>query len=210
MKWLVFELIDRTVMGMYEAPEVNLGAIGSSLPLLHIELPEGVLPTNCVLTGNEGTYEVIAGAPLQEPAAVTPAEIAAASEAGRRKALTSARYCIVTKFNQGLTHDQWTGYDESLPGDKVPIVIPVKSKLREITFSWPETSVDGIFQMYKNGKDIGNIVFSHTFSNSGPSVVNGIEIQLEIGDLIRGRWKDSGENPTDAAITYVLEVIDDG
>lgn len=209
MTWLIFELQNRTVMGTYEGSK-NESALSSDLPLLHIELPPGVQARNCLLIGDEGSYEVIEGAPYEVPAAITPAEVLAATEDGRRRALSSARYCLVTKFNQGLSDKQWLGYDESLPGDKTPIVVPVNSKLREITFSWPGASVDGVFKIYKNGMAEAHIVFSHTFSNSGPTVVNNVSLQLNAGDVVRGMWTAAGDSPTDAVIVYVLEVTDNG
>jgi len=141
----------------------------------------------------------------------------AAIEEARNSSIGIGRFSIITAFN-GTIGNQWLGYNELIPGNTTPILIPVKCKLREVTFAWNSTitilggiitvttDVDGRFEIYKNGFDAGSIIFTRTFSNSGGlSVSSGLDINLNAGDFIVGRWIDLGGNPSDAAFCYFLQ-----
>lgn len=136
-------------------------------------------------------------------------------------ALARPRFTLLTTFNGTVSANQWLGYNELLPGNTVPIVVPVKCRLKEITFSWNSTisiiggivtitaDVDGRFDLYKNGLNTDNIVFQRTFTNSGAGgISNNINIDFNAGDIFVGRWIDTGNNPSDAAICYFFEVIE--
>ena len=130
------------------------------------------------------------------------------------------RFGITTTFNSTVSSNQWLGYSELLPGNTTPIIIPKKCKLQEITFSWTSVisivggivtitgTVDGRFDLYKNGTAAGNIVYQKTFANAGAGGIgSSINISLNAGDFIIGRWVDSGDNPSDAAICYFFQPV---
>lgn len=117
----------------------------------------------------------------------------------------AARISIVTTFNGSIGNNQWLGYNQLLPGNTVPIRIPWSCTLKDLSFSFVGAAVDGVFSLYKNGTLAGNIVYTNTFTNvnGGKNVVN-INIPLLAGDFIVGRWTDTGDNPSDLALTYFL------
>lgn len=144
-----------------------------------------------------------------------------AIEEAKAVAVALPRFSITTNFNGTIGNNQWLGYNELLPGNQVPIVIPIKCRLKEITFSWSSTislvggivtitaAVDGRYELYKNGLTAGQKVFERTFSNAGAGgISSSININFEARDIMVGKWVDLGDNPSDAAICYFFEVLE--
>lgn len=130
-----------------------------------------------------------------------------AIEEGVATAIAKPRYSIVTVHNSTISNNQWLSYSNLVPGDTVPIRIPLDSFLREISFAFAGTSVDGQFDLYKNGLTAGDIVASITFTNvNNFKLETGLSIPLASGDYIVGRWIDTGTNPSDMCITYFPQV----
>lgn len=131
-----------------------------------------------------------------------------AIEEAQTVAILKPRYSITTTHNGTISNNQWLGYDNLLPGDAVPIVNPINATLREISFSFSNSNVDGVFHLYKNGTSGGNIILSITFTNvTGSKLETGINLPLSAGDLLRGRWEDTGDNPSDMALVYFMQVV---
>ena len=141
-----------------------------------------------------------------------------AIEEARNTPYSTSRFAVTTTFNSTVGNNQWLGYSELLPGNTTPIIIPRNCKLQEITFSWSSTitillglvtlssDVDGTFNLYKNGTSSGDIIWSKVFSNaSGGAVSSNINVSLNAGDFIIGRWVDQGSNPSDMAICYFFQ-----
>lgn len=121
-------------------------------------------------------------------------------ESGRVAA--AARASIIGIFNGTVSNNQWLGYSNLLPGDQTPIVIPWDSELDVLTFSFDGTSVDGQYQLYKNGLTGGDIVHTTTFTNVNDRLVDAaVSVSLVAGDFLVGRWVDTGTNPNDMAVT---------
>ena len=131
---------------------------------------------------------------------------------------TYSRFSIIATFNGTINHNQWLGYNELLPGDKTPIIIPKNCKLQEVTFSWNSsisiagnlvtivTDVDGRFELYKNG--LTNKIWETTFLNSGSGEVKlNLNLSLNSGDFLIAKWVDLGNNPSDMAIGYFFQPI---
>jgi hypothetical protein len=122
---------------------------------------------------------------------------AAIVEASRK-----ARASITTTFDGNIGNNQWLGYTHLIPGDTVPIRIPWNCTLLEITMSWVGAAVDGSFVLYKNGIGPGNIINTQVFTNQNGGANLTPNLSFVAGDLLRGRWVDSGDNPSDLAIVY--------
>lgn len=141
-----------------------------------------------------------------------------AVEEAKDIALGKSRFTIVCTFNGTVGNNNWLGFSEVLPGDQVPIRLPLKCRLKEIQFSYTQSSllgiplgseqVDGRFDLYKNGlTSPANVVFQGTFTNNaGGKYFTNINVDLNAGDWIVGRWVDQGDNPSDLAIVYFFEV----
>lgn len=133
-------------------------------------------------------------------------------------AVAKPRFSIITTFNGTVSHLDWLGYNNLIPGDQVPIKIPRNCKLREITFAYKNTDllgiptgsnlIDGTFRLYRNGfSNPGDVIFTEQFIDQ-PSgkVVTGLNLTLDEADFIVGRWIDQGSNPSDMAVCYFFEV----
>lgn len=149
----------------------------------------------------------------------TSTEVQHAIEEAYSTAVQKPRFSIVTSFNGTIGNNDWLGYNELIPGDQVPIRIPRNCKVREITFAYKNTEllgiptgsslIDGTFKLYKNGlSDPTNVIHTEVFTNQASGkVVTGLNLSLNQGDFIVGRWTDQGDNPSDMAICYFFEVI---
>jgi hypothetical protein len=120
---------------------------------------------------------------------------------------TGTRFTIVTTFNGSVNNNNWLGYNELLPGNLTPIRIAVACTLKEISFSWNGSNIDGRFELYKNGTVSGNKVYtgSDWTNQAGGAIVTGLNISLVSGDYIIGKWIDLGDNPNDMAVVYYLK-----
>jgi len=137
----------------------------------------------------------------------TATDAQAAIEEARDTAIAKPRFSIVTTFNGVVSNNQWLGYDNLVPGNSVPIVIPIACTLREISFAFANSNVDGQFDLYKNGLLAGDIVHSTTFTNENVyKITSGLTVALLAGDLLRGRWVDGGDNPADMVIVYFPQI----
>jgi hypothetical protein len=142
-----------------------------------------------------------------------------AIEEARNQAISASRFCITTFFNGTIGNNNWLGFSEVLPGNQVPIRLPIKCRLKEIQFSYSASTligipissnnVDGHFDLYKNGlTSPGNVVFQGTFTNDpGGKYFTAINVDFNPGDFMVGRWVDQGDNPSDMAIVYFFEVL---
>ena len=136
----------------------------------------------------------------------------------RESSLGAARVTIVTTFNGNVSNNQWLGYSELMPGNEVPIRIPWNCVLKEISVSYRNSFliviplgelVDGVLNIYKNGTAAGDIIYQNTFTNqAGGKIISGLSLTFAAGDLLRGRWTDSGDNPSDMAIVYSFAITD--
>lgn len=142
-----------------------------------------------------------------------------AIEEAKASAISTSRFVITTFFNGTIGNNNWLGFSEVLPGNQVPIRLPVKCRLKEIQFSYAQSSllgpplngekVDGRYDLYKNGlTSPTNVVWQGSFTNqpAGKYFTN-VNVDFNAGDWFVGRWVDLGDNPADMAITYFFEVL---
>lgn len=144
------------------------------------------------------------------PSGITSEDVQSAIEEAKATAVAKVRFTIVTVHNGTITNNQWLGYSELLPGDLVGIRLPLACKLREISASFNNASVDGTIVLYQNGTLAGNIIDNTTFvlSNVTSGIIfTGIDYTFAANDVLRARWTDSGQNPSDLAIVYYFEVL---
>lgn len=141
-----------------------------------------------------------------------------AIEESKTEAILKPRFSITTTFNGTIGNNDWLSYNELIPGDQVPIRIPLNCKLKEVTIAYKNTSllgiptgsnlIDGRLQIYKNGlTDPTDIIHTETFSNqANGKVVSGLNVSYAAGDFLVSKWKDDGDNPSDMAIVYFFQV----
>lgn len=130
-----------------------------------------------------------------------------AIEESKNTAVGKARFTITTTFNSTVGNNNWLGYNELLPGNVTPIRIPVSCTLKEITFSWSGASVDGRYDLYKNGTAGGNIVYQtpNIVNQANGINITGLNLSFVNGDFFVGRWIDTGDNPSDMAVVYFFQ-----
>jgi hypothetical protein len=134
-------------------------------------------------------------------------EVQTAIEEAKDTAIGKARVTMTSLMNGTVGADNWLGPNELIPGDTVPFRIPWNCTLKEITASFPTLSVDGAMVIYKNGTGAGQIVYTETFTNVDGGKTFTPNLSLAAGDLLRLRWTDRGQNPSDMATTmfFILD-----
>lgn len=131
----------------------------------------------------------------------TAEDVQAAIEEARDTAPGKARATVQLISNGGVLDNEWVGYSELLPCNTTPIPVPWNSTIEEITYSFDRNSVDGNFELYKNGFDASDIVYTFNFSNAaGPVIDDTISLAFSAGDFLCGRWDDNGQNPRDLGV----------
>jgi hypothetical protein len=143
----------------------------------------------------------------------TATETQSAIEEAKTSAIAKARFTIVTVFNGTIGNNNWLGYNELVPGNQVPIRIPIGCKVKEISFAYKNTLlssdyIDGKFKLFKNGfTNPTHVIHTEQFTDQlGGKNVVGLNLVLVGGDFIVGKWIDEGNNPSDMAIVYFFEV----
>jgi hypothetical protein len=138
----------------------------------------------------------------------TATQVQAAIQEARDTAPGFARASVTTVFNGTIGNNQWLGYSELLPGDIVPIRIPWACTLKEVSASWNGAAVDGQIKLFKNGTaDPANVVFTQTFTNQNGGSNFTPNVSFAANDTLRGRWIDTGDNPSDMAIVYFFLLL---
>lgn len=142
----------------------------------------------------------------------------AAIEESKNTAPGFARASITCTFNGTVSNNQWLGYSELLPGNRVPIRLPWNCTLKEISVSYSSPNllgiplsseyVDGSFKIFKNGlTDPTHVVYTNVFTNQlGGKTISNINININADDWIVGKWSDQGDNPSDMAVTYFFQL----
>lgn len=137
----------------------------------------------------------------------TADEVQTAIEEARDTAQGKARVTMSSIMNGTVGANNWLGPNELVPGDTVPFRIPWDCELKEVTVSFPTLSVDGAIEFYVNGTTAGELVYTETFTNVDNGKTFTPNIALTAGDLLRMRWTDSGQNPSDMA-TMMFFILD--
>lgn len=115
------------------------------------------------------------------------------------------RYTLLGVFNGIVSDGNWLSYSNLVPGDTVPILIPVKCSLKEVTF-YNINSASGRLDFYRNGTLAENIFDSLSITNSTSGTKANFTQIFNLGDTLRARWVDLGTNPNDAVIVYFFQV----
>lgn len=146
----------------------------------------------------------------------------AAIEEAKRSSIAKGRFIITTTFNSTVGNNNWLGFSELIPGNQVPITIPLNSKLREVVVRYKNSElllgiisisngnkIDGRLQIYKNGlTDPTDVVHTESFINQpNGKLITDLDITFNVGDYMVSKWKDDGTNPSDMVIMYCFEVL---
>jgi len=112
---------------------------------------------------------------------------------------------LVNNGTQG--NNDWIAYSNLTPD--VKIVLPVNTKLHEITFGNSKTNVEFDLEFYKNGTAAGDIFYTYSVSSGADNYgyVAGLTYTFNAGDWIRIKYKDQGTNTSDLVVTLWISRI---
>jgi hypothetical protein len=103
-------------------------------------------------------------------------------------------------MNGTVSNNSWVTYSELTPN--VPIVFPVKTQLKEISFANNTNNVQFDLEFYKNGIAGGNLIYTWSV-NTGAGInykyadLSSQNLIFNAGDWIRLLYKDTGTNASD-------------
>lgn len=122
-------------------------------------------------------------------------------------AVGKARFAMVFAHNGTVGNNTWLGFNELVPSNTTPLIVPVDCKLSELAMSFAGANVDGVLLIYKNGtSNPANVIYSNTFTNQNTSkLMTGLNLSLVAGDQLRAQWQDTGDNPNDAALQWFFQ-----
>jgi len=109
----------------------------------------------------------------------------AAIEEAKQNAEGFPRAGIRSTYNATLPNNQWLGPNELLPNTPI-LVLPVATKLNEITWSNPNTNRAFSIEFYKNGKTAGDLFYTMTVTspNPGYGYISGLTYTFAAGDVV--------------------------
>lgn len=112
-------------------------------------------------------------------------------------------------YNGSLSNNQWMGPTELLPNTPL-LVLPVNTKLNEITWANSATNNGFSIQFYKNGKLAANLFYTMTVTspNPGYGYISGLTFTFNAGDVIYAKYIDQGTNLSDAdLVLWVSRIV---
>lgn len=132
----------------------------------------------------------------------------------KNDAIQLPRFAVAAVHNSTLSNGQLVGVTNWV---NVPLIIPVKSQIAEITFYQDGgSSRDGRYRFYRNTETAPNLFFTWLLNNTTSSVavstnVGGSDFtspEFQIGDLLRIYYDDTGSNHQDVAIFVYLQAVE--
>ena len=113
-------------------------------------------------------------------------------------------------YNGTMSNNEWLGPSDLLPNTPL-VVFPVKTKLKEITWSNQRPNVEFHIEFRKNSRtDPIFYTLTVTDPNSGFGFVSGLDFVFDPGETIHAQYKDDGQNASDFDLIIWISRIPDG
>lgn len=135
----------------------------------------------------------------------------AAIEESKSVAISLPRFSLSSIHNGTVSNGQLIGVNNLV---NVPIVVPVKSQLVEVTFYQNGGSTrDGEYLFYRNTQSAPNLFFTWTLNNTTSDVANGdgadfTSPTFNQGDTLLVYYNDTGTNHQDVSIFYFFQAVE--
>jgi len=132
----------------------------------------------------------------------------------KNDAINLPRFPVTATHNATLSDGQLVGVSNLV---NVPLVIPVKSKVAEITFYQDGGATrDGQYRFYRNAETAPNLFFTWTLNNTTEAVASSTAVggsdftspTFNAGDDLRIYYDDTGSNHRDVAILIFLQAVE--
>ena len=129
-------------------------------------------------------------------------------------AIKLPRFAVDAVHNATLSDGQLVGVTNLV---NVPLVIPVKSQIAEITFYQDGgANKDGQYRFYQNTETPSELFFTWTLNNTTTAVAESTQVggsdftspTFDSGDLLRIYFDDTGANHQDVAIFVYLQAVE--
>lgn len=115
-----------------------------------------------------------------------------------------ARFTISLLHNGTVGNNTFFGYNELINGSATPVILPIKCIFSEFTFSNNKANADYTLEFRRN-ITTGPPFLSVSKVNTKFFFEDGISQQFNAGDSIYVRYRDNGDNASDAAVVLYFK-----
>lgn len=116
-------------------------------------------------------------------------------------------YTIMLQHNGSVGNNTFLGYNELIPGNATPVIVPRNSTFLGFTFSNAQTTADFNLEFRKNTQ-VGTPFHTSTKTNTQfYSEDLGTPESFAAGDQIYCKYIDTGDNASDAAVVLVFKAV---
>jgi len=116
----------------------------------------------------------------------------------------AARYTIMLQHNGSVRNGTFFGYNELIPGDSTPVIVPINSTFKGFTFSNKSSSADYTLYLRKNST-IATPFFSVSKVNTQYFAQTVSDTSFSQGDQFYMSYQDDGNNASDVGITLFFQ-----
>lgn len=121
-------------------------------------------------------------------------------------ALNAPRYTITLQHKAQISNGTFFGYTELMPGNTTPIILPIESRLEEVTFSNSAINADFALE-FRINTTTGTPFYTQSFTNTQTSVISGLTQIFNSGDAIYIKYVDNGDNASDAVLVLYMRAV---
>lgn len=116
-------------------------------------------------------------------------------------------FTIMLQHNGSVGNNTFLGYNELIPGNATPVIIPKDSEFVGFTFSNAQTTADFTLEFRKNGTGVATFHTSVKTNTQFYSENLGTPQSFTAGDKIYVKYIDQGDNASDAAVVLVFRAV---
>lgn len=119
-------------------------------------------------------------------------------------ALNTPRYTLLLQHNGTVSNGTFLGYSSLIPGDAIPVLIPISSDLIEFTFSNQNSNADYTLE-FRKGSTVATPFYTVSKVNTQFFVDTTINESFVTGDEIYVKYVDDGNNASDAVMVLFFK-----
>lgn len=119
-------------------------------------------------------------------------------------AANAARYTIILQHNGTVGGGTFFGYNELIPGNTTPVIIPIASVLKGFSFSNSSAAADYTLIFRKNST-VATAFFTVSKVNTQYFAQTITDESFAQGDQIYVAYQDDGGNATDVGLTLFFQ-----
>lgn len=130
----------------------------------------------------------------------------AAIEEAKATAAGLPRFTLPLIYNGTVSNGDWITYSNLTPNAR--IILPVKCRLQEVSWSNSRSSADFDYDLYKNGRGTGTLLDTLEIRNLQYGYFTSINQDFNAGDIIDIEYIDQGTNASDLCTILYFQMLE--